>query len=203
MLKISSSLWYYCWKGSTYITTWKVYHTNCLICFKFSYWFLVWALKWYWQVLLSFQNYLIYLFLTSCTMYESHTFVLEFWSSDHHLLYYPSCLSAFGKENKQVRKYPFSFPLLWPLLQLYHSHSVRWDHYYMPYPGQFFSFGVCRFWNSQRSNLAKVGLFPNYSRKRWDQFLKQHAVTGKNYLMKSCNISLVFCKAAICRKTWE
>ena len=98
----------------------------------------------------------------------------------------------------------FLFPLLWPLLQLYHSHSVRWDHYYMSCPGRLFSCGVCSFEAiNQRSDLVRVGPFPNYSWKRWDQFLKQHSVSGKNYLVKSCNISWIFYKTALCRKAWE
>lgn len=155
-------------------------------------------------MLLSFQNYLIYLFLTSCAMHESHTFVLDFWSSDHHLLYYPSCLSVFGKENKQKKMIHF----------LFHYSGLYFSCIILILSGEiiitcltldsFSHLGCVGFEAiSQRSNLAKVGLFPNYSRKRWDQFLKQHAVTGKNYLMRSCNISLIFCKAVLCRKTWE
>jgi len=104
MLKITSSLWSCCWK-STYNCLEGISHKLCLICFKQSYGFLVLALKWYWQVLLSFQSYLICLFLTCCSIYESHThaLVLNFWSSGHHLLYYPSCLSVFGKENEHCK----------------------------------------------------------------------------------------------------
>lgn len=50
---------------------------------------------------------------------------------------------------------------------------------------------------SQRSNLVRVEPFWSYSWKRWDQFLKQHAASGKNYLLKTCNISVNFYTAAL------
>lgn len=156
-------------------------------------------------MLLYFQNYLICLSLTSCSVYESHTLVCNFCSWGHHLLHYPSCVSVFGKEREHCKEEsdPFwvstalaatsvvSFPfcqvrsLLHVLDRNSHSGCVGFEAI------------------SQRSDLVRVGPFPNYSWKRWDQFLKQHSVSRKKYLVRSCNISQIFYKEALYRKTWE
>lgn len=132
IIKISTIFWSCCWKSAS----------NCLkglshklwgSCSKQSYGFLVLTLKWYWQVLLSFQNYLICLSLTSCSVYESHTLGCNFCIEAIICYIILPVWVYLAKKRSTARKkvIHFGFPLLWLLLQLYHSPSVRWDHYYM------------------------------------------------------------------------
>lgn len=147
-------------------------------------------------MLLSFQNYLICLFLASCIRHESHTLVLSFWSSGHHLLHYPSCLSVFGKENEHCKEesdvFSFSTTLAsyFSCVVLILSGEIIITCLVLDSYSRLGCVGSEAI--NQRSDLVRVGPFPNYSWKRWVRFLKQHSVGGKNDLLKSCTILRIF-----------
>lgn len=132
MLKISTIFCSSCWKSASNCLkgiSHKLWHS----CFKQSYDFLVLTLKWYWQVLLSFQNYLICLSLTSCSIMNhilwSVTSAVE--AIICHIILPVWVYLAKKRSTARKKVIHFGFPLLWLLLQLYHSPSVRWNHYYM------------------------------------------------------------------------